>query len=188
MPGNFIDVPTADGRSFKAYLAAPASGKGPGIVLIQEIFGVNRHIRAVADGYAADGFAVLAPDVFWRIQPGFETGYDEAGVAQGRSIMGKVDVAKAVADLGATTNALRARGECSGKVAALGYCMGGRLAFLAATNTGVNAAVCYYGGGIQTVLDQAPRALSDPDALRGERRSHPARRGRGDAHGAQGAR
>lgn len=158
MPGEFIDVPAADGGSFKAYLALPAAGKGPGIVLIQEIFGVNRHIRAVADGYAADGFAVLAPDVFWRIQPGFEVGYDEAGIAQGRAIMGKVEVAKAVADLGATTNALRARGECSGKIAALGYCMGGRFAFLAAANTGVDAAVCYYGGGIHTVLDQAPRA------------------------------
>jgi carboxymethylenebutenolidase len=159
MSGNFIDIPAADGGTFKAYLAIPPAGRGPGIVLIQEIFGVNRHIRAVADGYAADGFAVLAPDVFWRIQPGFETGYDEAGIAQGRAIMGKVEVAKAVADLGATTNALRARGECSGKVAALGYCMGGRFAFLAAANTGVDAAVCYYGGGIHTVLDQASRAV-----------------------------
>jgi len=172
MPGNFIDIPAADGGSFKAYLAAPPAGRGPGIVLIQEIFGVNRHIRAMADGYAADGFVVLAPDVFWRIRPGFEAGYDASGIAQGIAIMGKVEVAKAVADLGTTTNALRARGECSGKVAALGYCMGGRFAFLAAANTGVDAAVCYYGGGIHTALDQAARAISPLLMHFGEKDDH----------------
>ena len=158
MAGTFIDIPAADGGAFKGYLALPASKKGPGIVLIQEIFGVNNHIRSVADGYAADGYVVLAPDIFWRVQPMFEVGYDPDSVTKGRAVRGQTDVAKMVADLAATVSALRARSECSGKLASIGYCMGGWLSFLVAANTSVDAAVCYYGGGINGSLAQAPRA------------------------------
>lgn len=158
MPGTFIDIPAADGGAFKGYLAVPSSKKGPGIVLIQEIFGVNNHMRSVADGYAADGYTVLAPDIFWRVQPMFEAGYDPDSVAKGRAIRGQADVAKMVVDLAATVSTLRARSDCSGKVASIGYCMGGWLSFLTAANAGVDAAVCYYGGGIDGSLAQAPRA------------------------------
>ena len=127
-------------------------------MLVQEVFGVNNHIRSVADAYAADGYVVLAPDVFWRTQPMFEVGYDPDSIAKGRAMKGQTDVAKAVADLAATVSTLRARSECTGKVASIGYCMGGWLSFLAAANAGVDAAVCYYGGGIDGSLAQAPRA------------------------------
>jgi len=157
MPGTFIDIPAADGGAFKGYLATPPAKRGPGIVLIQEVFGVNHHIRSVADGYAADGYVVLAPDVFWRSQPMFDVGYDPESITKGRAMKAQTDIAKAVADLAATASTLRARGECAGKIASMGYCMGGWLSFLAAANTGVDAAVCYYGGGIDGSLAQAPR-------------------------------
>jgi len=158
MAGTFIDIPAADGGAFKGYLAVPSAKKAPGILLIQEIFGVNNHIRSVADGYAADGYVVLAPDIFWRVQPMFEVGYDPDSVTKGRAVRGQTDVAKMVADLAATLSTLRARSECGDKVASIGYCMGGWLSFLVAANTGVDAAVCYYGGGINGSLAQAPRA------------------------------
>jgi carboxymethylenebutenolidase len=159
MAGKFIDIPAADSGAFKAYLAVPSAKKAPGIVLIQEVFGVNNHIRSVADRYAADGYVVLAPDIFWRSQPMFDVGYDPESIAKGRAMKGQTDIAKAVADVAATVSTLRARGDCTGKVASIGYCMGGWLSFLAAANAGVDAAVCYYGGGIDGSLAQAPRAI-----------------------------
>jgi carboxymethylenebutenolidase len=159
MPGTFIDIPAADGGTFKGYLAVPTSKKGPGILLIQEIFGVNNHMRSVAEGYAADGYVVLAPDIFWRVQPMLDVGYDPDSIAKGRAVRGQTDVAKMVVDLAATASALRARSDSTGKVASIGYCMGGWLSFLAAANIGVDAAVCYYGGGIDGSLAQAPRVI-----------------------------
>lgn len=145
MSGKWIDIKAADGGTFKAYLATPHTGKGPGIVLIQEIFGVNRHIRAVCDQYATDGYTVLAPDVFWRIKPGIELGYSDADLNEGIGYMQKMDFPKVVGDLSASVSALRKMPECAGKVASLGYCMGGLLSYVAAANCGVDAAVCYYG-------------------------------------------
>jgi carboxymethylenebutenolidase len=172
MPGTFIDIPAADGGAFKAYLAVPSSKKGPGILLIQEIFGVNNHMRSVADGYAADGYVVLTPDIFWRTQPMFDVGYDPDSIAKGRAVRGQTDVAKMVVDLAATASALRARSDCTGKVASIGYCMGGWLSFLAAANIGVGTAVCYYGGGIDGSLAQAPRVICPILMHYGEKDEH----------------
>jgi carboxymethylenebutenolidase len=155
MTSRSIDIQSADGKSFKGYLALPPTGSGPGILLIQEIFGVNSHIRAVADQYALDGYVVLAPDVFWRQEPGLEIGYSPDDMQKGVSLMQKMDPGQAVQDLTAAVNTLRTLPECSGKVASIGYCMGGRLSFLCAANAGVDAAVCYYPGGIDGQLAQA---------------------------------
>ncbi|MEN3366160.1 MAG: carboxymethylenebutenolidase [Burkholderiales bacterium] len=155
MTSRTIDIQSGDGQSFKGYLALPPTGTGPGIVLIQEIFGVNSHIRAVADQYALDGYVVLAPDMFWRQEPGLDIGYTPADMQKGISLMQKLDAAQAVKDLTSTVNTLRALPECTGKVASIGYCMGGRLSFLSAANAGVDAAVCYYPGGIEGQLSQA---------------------------------
>ena len=155
MTSSMIDIATHDGQSFQGYLALPPTGTGPGIVLIQEIFGVNSHIRAVADQYALDGYVVLAPDLFWRQSPGVSLGYGEADFAKAIGFMQKMDSALALQDLRATVGALRERSECSGKVASLGFCMGGLLSYLCAANAGVDAAVCYYPGSIETRLDQA---------------------------------
>ncbi|KVH62355.1 carboxymethylenebutenolidase [Burkholderia sp. MSMB1072] len=154
MTAQWIDIPTGN-DSFGGYLALPKRGKGPAVIIIQEIFGVNAHIRSVADQYAADGFVALAPDVFWRTQPRVELTYDGADRDKGIELMKKTDVGLAVADIGAAADALRARPEVGGKLAAIGYCFGGQLAYRAAATGKLDAAVSYYGGGIHNALDLA---------------------------------
>ncbi|TKC89306.1 dienelactone hydrolase family protein [Trinickia terrae] len=152
----WIDIPT-DSAPMPGYLALPKAGKGPAVIIIQEIFGVNSHIRSVADQYALDGYVALAPDIFWRTQPRVELGYEGADRDKGIEIMQKTNVDLAVADIGAAAEVLRAMPEASGKVAAIGYCFGGRLAYLAAAQGSVDVAVPYYGGGIQNQLDAAAK-------------------------------
>jgi len=151
----WISIAAPGGARFDAYLALPPAGKGPGLVLFQEIFGVNEHIRSVTEQYALDGFVVLAPDVFWRQQRRIELGYEGADRQRGIELAGAMKPAETALDMTAAVNALRARPEVGAKVGAIGYCMGGRFAFLAAAGTGVDAAVCYYGGGIHDQLDKA---------------------------------
>jgi carboxymethylenebutenolidase len=148
---SWIDI----GPGFAAYLALPPGGRGPGIVLWQEIFGVNEHIQAVAEQYALAGFVVLAPDVFWRQAPRVQLGYAGADRDRAMALMQGYSGADALADIAAAVPALRARAEVSGRVGTLGYCMGGRLAYLTAATVPVDAAVAYYGGGIQGQLDRA---------------------------------
>ena len=151
----WINLPTTGG-AMDAYLALPPGGSGPGLLLMQEIFGVNGHIRGVAEQYALAGFVVLAPDVFWRQAPRIELGYSDDDMARGMQLAGALQPAEVLADLQAAVAALRARpelvrpgaGTAPAKVGAIGYCMGGRLAYTAAALAGVDAAVAYYGGGI----------------------------------------
>ncbi|MBP6901465.1 MAG: dienelactone hydrolase family protein [Burkholderiaceae bacterium] len=144
-----------------AYLALPPAGRGPGLLLLQEIFGVNAHIRAVAEQYALAGFTVLAPDLFWRQQAHVELGYVGEDRERALALMRALKPDEVAADLQASVAALRALPECGPRVGAIGYCMGGRLAFVAAAqggaDTGVDAAVAYYGGGIHTQLALAPQ-------------------------------
>ena len=142
-------------RGFAGYLALPPAGRGPGLVLWQEIFGVNEHIRAVAEQYALDGFVVLAPDVFWREAPRADLGYEGADLERALALMSGYGAADALADAAAAVTSLRARAECDGGIGSIGYCMGGRLAYLTATRPGVDAAVAFYGGGIQQQLHHA---------------------------------
>lgn len=155
MTGQTVTLTAADGGSFAAYLSLPGSGSGPGIVLLQEIFGVNANMRAVADSYAEEGYVVLAPDLFWRLEPGVELGFGDADMQKALSLNKRFDVAKAVEDIAATVAALRGMAACTGQVGALGFCLGGRLAVLAAARCGVDGAVGYYGVGIEGVLDEA---------------------------------
>lgn len=153
----WIDLPQPGGATQAAYLALPPGGSGPGLVLYQEIFGVNAHIRTVAEQYALAGFVVLAPDVFWRQAARVELGYDGADRQCALELAQGADPGQLLADIALHVSTLRQRPEVTGKVAALGYCMGGRLAYLAAATTDVDAAVGYYGGGIQDQLDRASR-------------------------------
>lgn len=153
--GQWVEITAQDGGSFDAYMTLPKSGKGPAILLIQEIFGVNTHIRGVAEQYATDGYVVLAPDLFWRAEPHIELAYEESGFKKGFEYMQGMDFGKAVADLGATLAALRKRPEVTGKIASIGFCMGGTLSFLTAASTDIDAAVCYYPGGVDQQLDKA---------------------------------
>ena len=140
----------------QGYLALPPGGSGPGLLLFQEIFGVNEHIRAVAEQYAADGFVVLAPDVFWREAPRVELGYVGDDRTRGMALAQSLQLPQLLADMATALAVLRDRPEVGGrKVGTLGYCMGGRLAWLAAAATNVDCAVAFYGGGIHTMLDRA---------------------------------
>ncbi|MDE2082135.1 MAG: dienelactone hydrolase family protein [Burkholderiales bacterium] len=141
---------------YAGWLALPPAGRGPGLVLWQEIFGVNAHIRAVAEQYALDGFVVLAPDCFWRQAPRVDLGYEGDERQRALALMQAYAPAHALADIAAAVAALRARPEVGGaRVGSFGYCMGGRLAYLAAATAGVDAAVAFYGGGIQGELGRA---------------------------------
>jgi len=113
---------------YAGWLALPPAGQGPGLVLFQEIFGVNEHIRMLAEQYALDGFTVLAPDVFWRQAPRVDLGYEGADRERARTLMSAYTADDALSDVAAGVQALRVRPEVSGRVGALGYCMGGRLA------------------------------------------------------------
>ena len=150
-----ITIETPDGR-FGAYLAKPVSAGGPGIVLIQEIFGVNRFMRDVADAHAATGYMAICPDLFWRQQPGVQlTDQTEAEWQKARQFMQGFDVEKGVADLIATLEHLRALKGCTGKVGSVGYCLGGKLAYLMATRSDADCNVSYYGVGLQDLLGEA---------------------------------
>ncbi|MFZ6645320.1 dienelactone hydrolase family protein [Undibacterium sp. TJN25] len=152
----WISIP-ADGGNFEGYLALPKAGTGPAVIIIQEIFGVNAHIRSVADQYAADGYVALAPDIFWRTQPRVELGYAGADYETALDIYKKTDPALAAADIGAAAKVLRALPEVTGKVAAIGFCFGGRLAYLSAAQGSIDLGVAYYGGGIQAQLEEAAK-------------------------------
>ena len=155
MAGEDITIKTADG-AMGGYLARPAAGRGPGLVVIQEIFGVNQVMRDLADGFAARGYFALAPDLFWRIQPGVQiTDKTDAEWKQAFDLMNKFDSKKGVEDIQATTGTLRQTGGSTGKIGAVGYCLGGQLAYLTAARTDIDASVGYYGVNIQNLLDEA---------------------------------
>ena len=155
MAGTMIDIPVAGGGEFRGYLTVPEAGSGPGLLIEQEIFGVNASLRAIADLYAEEGYVCLVPDLFWRMEPGVDLGYDEADFAKAFEFYQRFDVDQGVADIGAAVEALRARPECTGKVAAMGFCLGGKLAYLTATRHDVDAAVSFYGVGIEEALDES---------------------------------
>ena len=155
MNGQWIELASPEGERFDGYLSLPPTGTGPGIILTQEIFGVNEHIRTVADQYALDGYVVLAPDLFWRMKPRVDLGYDEAGFKEGFDLMTRLDMDLAIKDIAVGAKTLRARPEVTGRVASLGYCMGGLFSYLTAASGSVDASICYYGAGIEGYLKQA---------------------------------
>lgn len=145
-----------DGDQFDAYLSLPASGYGPGIVVLQEIFGVNQFMRDVCDWYAAHGFVAICPDLFWRQQRGVElTDQSEADWQKAFTLYQGLDERKAVEDSAAAVSFLRAHPACSGRAGAVGFCLGGNLAWLLAVRFRPDCAVGYYGVGIQKTLDEA---------------------------------
>jgi len=157
MAGKWIEIAAADGGKFRGYLTVPASGKGPGIVLCQEIFGINAYVREVADYYAEEGYVVLAPDLFWRLEKDVDLGYTEADWKRAFDFFQRFDLNKGMDDITAAVKALRLRPELAGKVGALGFCLGGKLAYLAAARSGVDVAVGYYGVGIEGSLSEPPK-------------------------------
>ena len=151
-----VTIRAADGGSFSAYLATPRSGKGPGILVIQEIFGVNKVMRETADAFAANGYVAMCPDLFWRQEPGVQiTDKSEAEWKKAFALMQGFDQAKGVEDMKATVAALRKHQACTGKVGSVGYCLGGRLAYLMATRSDTDANVGYYAVNLPDILGEA---------------------------------
>lgn len=155
MSAGDIKIATSSG-DFTGYLAKPASGKGPGVVVIQEIFGVNANIRAIADGYAAQGYFALAPDLFWRVEPNVQlTDKSKAEWDKAFALMNAFDQDQGVKDIQSAIDTLRTTPGCTGKIGAVGYCLGGRMAYLVAARTNVDAAVGYYGVMIDKNIHEA---------------------------------
>jgi carboxymethylenebutenolidase len=154
--GTDIRITGPDGE-FGGYLATPAAQRGPAIVVIQEIFGVNPVMRAIADDFAARGYFALAPDLFWRLEPGVQlTDKTDEEWKRAFGLMGRFDQDKGIEDIKATISHLRQQKGVSGRVGAVGYCLGGLLAYLCATRTDCDASVGYYGVSIQDKLGEAP--------------------------------
>jgi len=153
-----MNVSTPDG-DFRCYVARPSGeGPAPAVVVIQEIFGVNRFVRAVADRLASQGYLAVAPDLFWRIEPGIDiTDQTEAEWKRAFELYTAFDVEKGVEDIAATIEAARKDKGCNGKVGAIGFCLGGLLAYLTATRTEADATVSYYGVGVDNFLGEAER-------------------------------
>ena len=155
MSGQTVTIKGKDG-DFTGYLASPGPGRGPGLVVIQEIFGVNDVMREIADGMASRGYFALVPDLFWRLEPNIQlTDKTDADWKKALDLMGRFDVDKGIVDIQSSIDTLRALPGCTGKVGALGYCLGGQLAYLTAARTNIDAAVGYYGVNIQNRLDEA---------------------------------
>lgn len=151
--GEWVEVQGPDG-AFKAYVARPSGTPKGAVVAIQEIFGVNAVMRGKADWLAREGFLAVSPDLFWRIKPGIDlTDQSEAEWKQALDYMNQLDKNASVKDVQATLTWARSQGVS--KAGALGYCMGGYIAFLAACRTDTDATVCYHGGGIHTALGEA---------------------------------
>lgn len=151
--GEFSTLMARDGHEFQAYLAAPKGKPRGAVVVVQEIFGVNRHVRAVADTYAAQGYTAIAPALFDRVRRGIELGYTAETMQEGFGYMKQVTRAHFLADVGAAINAVKG----SGKVGIVGYCWGGTVTYVAACELPVAAAACYYGGRIVNFLDETPK-------------------------------
>ena len=157
--GKTIELSAADGHRFAAYLAEPAGQPRAALVVVQEIFGVNSHIRAVADGYAADGYLVLAPALFDRVERGVELAYSEGEVARGRELKLRSGNDAPLQDIAAALARLRSMlSGGAGQVGIVGYCWGGLLAWLSACKLdGFSSSVPYYGGGMPEHAALAPR-------------------------------
>jgi carboxymethylenebutenolidase len=149
-----IRLTAADGHTLDAYVAEPKGKPRAAVIVVQEIFGVNSHIRSVADGYAAEGYLAIAPAMFDRAERNFESGYTPEDIERGRDTMQKIGWDKAMADVTAALDEVKP----AGKVGIVGYCWGGTVVWLAAARVpGLAAAVSYYGGGVPNFIDEQPR-------------------------------
>jgi carboxymethylenebutenolidase len=153
--GQMIELKTKDGQTISAYKAEPAGKPRGGVVVIQEIWGVNSHIRSVADGYAKEGYLAVAPAIFDRVEKGVTMDqYTQETMGRGFGLMQKVNQDKALLDIQAAVD----EASKGGKVGVVGFCFGGRMAWLAAARVnGISASVPYYGGGIPDLASEKPK-------------------------------
>ncbi len=149
---NWTNLTAEDGHTLAAYRATPDGTPRGAVVLLQEIFGVNGHIRSLVDGFAADGYDTIAPALYDRIEPGIELDYSDEDVTRGRELRASIAIDDVMRDVAAARDAVKT----SGKVGVVGYCWGGTLAWLSATRLGVDCAVGYYGSMTIDFVDETP--------------------------------
>lgn len=165
MTSSTITIHSPDGE-FTAYRAAPKSGKGPAVVVLQEIFGVNKIMRDICDDLADQGYVAICPDLFWRIEPNVDiTDKSQAEWDKAFELFGKFNIETGLTDIAETVDLARRDKSGNGKVGAIGYCLGGLLAYLTACRTDVEAAVGYYGVNI-------PKFLKESENIRGHLMLH----------------
>jgi carboxymethylenebutenolidase len=152
MPSRVESVPTPEG-SFDLNLWLPAAGSGPGVLLIQEIYGVSDYIRAVAEDLAALGYVVGAPDLFWRLEPGYQAVHDQEGLTRSLEMGSRFDADQGVSDAAAALDHLSALPEVDGGLGIIGFCLGGTIAYFLAARTDAAAVVSFYGSGVPDSLE-----------------------------------
>jgi carboxymethylenebutenolidase len=149
----YTTIMARDGHEFRAWLAPPPGKPRGAIVVVQEIFGVNSHIRAVTDGYAQEGYVAIAPCLFDRVRRGIELGYTPADMQEGRGYVAQLKQEQVLADVAAAVAVVKN----SGRTGVVGYCWGGKIAYVAACNLNIACAVVYYGGSITSELPKHPK-------------------------------
>jgi carboxymethylenebutenolidase len=156
-----LKIPSKDGNSFMAYLAMPKKTPAPAILVIQEIFGVNAEMREKCDELARQGFIAVCPDLFWRMEPGVQlTDKTDAEWEKAFGFFQRFDVDKGILDLRAAYHTFKGHANATGKVGCVGYCLGGKLAYLMATRSQVDCVVSYYGVGLDELLGESDRIKS----------------------------
>ena len=152
--GKMIELSAGDGHKLAAYRAEPKGKPRGGLIVVQEIFGVNSHIKSVADGYAADGYLAIAPAFFDRVERGLDIGYTPADIERGRVFIPKMQWDTVMKDAAAARDNIKS----AGKVGIVGYCWGGTVSWVAAARlSGIAGALCYYGGGIPGLIGEQPK-------------------------------
>ena len=155
MAGATVRIAAQGSGDFEAYLATLAGGKGPGIVLLAEIYNANHWVREVADDYAAAGYVVIAPDLYWRQAPGEYLPYTPEGQQRGRALGYAMDLDLFYRDLKSCADWLRARPDCTGRIGSVGFCLGGKLVYLGMSRHLLDAGVAYYPVQLETFLEDA---------------------------------
>jgi carboxymethylenebutenolidase len=159
MASRLDSVTTTDG-SFGLQVWRPESGTGPGLLLIQEIFGISDYIQAVAEDLAGLGYVVAAPDLFWRLEPGYVAGHDQEGLTRSLEISSRFDAEQGVADAAAALDHLAALPEVEGGLGIIGFCLGGTIAYFLAAQTNPDIVISFYGSGVPDNTDALDRIAS----------------------------
>lgn len=155
MATHYETIAARDGGAFEAYVSEPDRSNGHAVIVLQEIFGVTAPVRAVTDRFAQDGYLAYAPDLFWRMQPRVELSHSKEDLQKAFGFLGRYQDEDGLADIASTAEHVRGRADFRGRIAVSGLCLGGKLAYLAATLPGVDAAVGFYGVGIEKRLEAA---------------------------------
>jgi carboxymethylenebutenolidase len=163
--GEYITIKAADGGEFRAYVERPTKSPAPAVICIQEVFGINHAMRDIAKHWASQGYLAVAPDLFWRQEPGVDiTDKTDEEWKKAFQLYGGFDVDLGIADLKSTLAHLRSMSECTGKVGTVGFCLGGKLAYLMACRSDADCNVGFYGVGIEALLDEA-KSIAKPCIL-----------------------